>query len=143
MICDSTFWLTEKDAPLLNRNRGYITPDNVKVVVERAKSWVDLVNAKGDLSDLPLDSICDDPATNRIFTLDAERTFRDSANRSTMTDTLCKIWSEVQDYHQGLGFIVAFLLLFFRQTGDYQDCNCSAPLLCQWILQICSGCICS
>jgi len=104
--------LTEKDAPLLNRNRGYITPDNVEDVIERAKKWVDLVNAKGDLSDLPFDSICDDPATNRIFTLDAERTFRDSANRSKMTDTLCKIWSEVQDYHQGLGFIVAFLLLF-------------------------------
>jgi len=115
MIQEAVFWEKEKEAPLLNRNRGYITPDTVDKVVERAKKWVDLAEAKGNNANIVLDALCDDEASNRIFRLDAERTFRDPGNQKKMTETLSTLWDEVRDYHQGLGFVVAFLMLFLTK----------------------------
>lgn len=115
MIRDESFWACELEAPLLNRNAGFITRGSVDKLIDRAQQWRDLVNAKSSNSEISVPewtTRCPDPASQRIFELDAERTFRDSKHRQDLAETLSTIYQETQDYHQGLGFITSFLLLF-------------------------------
>lgn len=113
MIASDDFWTVEAGAPLLDRNAGFVRKENSKEVMERARNLVDLLE-KGAGSDVSVDLIpdCADEAAKRIFVLDAERTFKDSKHREQMISVLQSLWPELQDYHQGLGFLVAFLLLY-------------------------------
>ncbi|ORM41198.1 uncharacterized protein BXIN_0421 [Babesia sp. Xinjiang] len=52
------------------------------------------------------------PDNERIFRLDAERTFISDENRGTLCRNLQEVFAHVGDYHQGEGFVVAFLSLF-------------------------------
>lgn len=116
MIRETTFWDRELEAPLLKRNAGFITPDSVNTVLERARHWIDLSRDRGGDIQLPKWKIkCDDPASQRIFELDAERTFKDPQHRQDFVGALSTVYEETRDYHQGLGFIVAFLLLFLNK----------------------------
>lgn len=115
MIRDETFWTTELEAPLLNRNAGFVTRKSVDTVIERAKQWVDLVSENVDVELPEWKSTCSDPASQRIFELDAERTFNDPQHRQDLISTLSTVYQDIKDYHQGLGFIVAFLLLFLEK----------------------------
>lgn len=113
MIASEQFWETEVDAPLLKRNADFLRKDNAEELLARAKNLVDLVQnaAGGDLS-VRLVPDCKDEGARRIFALDAERTFKCAQHRQQMVTVLESLWPELQDYHQGLGFLVAFLLLF-------------------------------
>ncbi|CDR96550.1 TBC1 DOMAIN FAMILY MEMBER GTPASE-ACTIVATING PROTEIN, putative [Babesia bigemina] len=48
----------------------------------------------------------------RIFRLDAERTFISEENRAVLCRNLTLVFRHVGDYHQGEGFVIAFLSLF-------------------------------
>ncbi|KAK1444953.1 hypothetical protein BgAZ_108590 [Babesia gibsoni] len=54
------------------------------------------------------------PENERIFRLDAERTFATEQYRETFCNTLKKVFEHIGDYHQGEGFVIAFLSLFLE-----------------------------
>merc|ERR1739838_1221509 len=56
----------------------------------------------------------EDEAIKHIFEMDAVRTFASAWARERHKTTLSTIYQFTQDYHQGLGFVVAWLLLFFE-----------------------------
>lgn len=116
MIKNPSFWEKELEAPLLNRNAKFITKESVNKVLERSQLWADLVREKTDAIELPeWKAHSSDPASQRIFELDAERTFRHPEHRRSLVETLATIYEETQDYHQGVGFIASFLLLFLKK----------------------------
>nr|CEL68910.1 TPA: TBC domain containing protein [Neospora caninum Liverpool] len=113
MIGSEDFWRTEADAPLLNRNADFVKQENAQEMIARARKLVDLVES-GAGTDVSIELVpdCGDEGARRIFVLDAERTFKDPKHREQMVSVLQSLWPELQDYHQGLGFLVAFLLLY-------------------------------
>lgn len=117
MIRSASFWKDEAEAPLLNRNAGFVRPEAVDDLVRRAEQWIDLCKVKGDIEFPVWKTSCADEASQRIFKLDAERTFKNTKHRQTLIETLATIYQETQDYHQGMGFIVAFLLLFLEKEA--------------------------
>ncbi|GBE59399.1 GTPase activating GAP, putative [Babesia ovata] len=52
----------------------------------------------------------------RIFRLDAERTFISEEHREVLCRNLKLVFTHVGDYHQGEGFVIAFLSLFLPAT---------------------------
>ncbi|OEH74185.1 TBC domain-containing protein [Cyclospora cayetanensis] len=65
---------------------------------------------------------CEDEAAKRIFALDAERTFKSPECRGKLVEVLSSLWPELGDYHQGLGFVVSFLLLVLPPTDVLRVC---------------------
>eukprot|EP00922_Rhytidocystis_sp_ex-Travisia-forbesii_P019192 GHVS01028445.1.p1 GENE.GHVS01028445.1~~GHVS01028445.1.p1 ORF type:complete len:357 (+),score=80.09 GHVS01028445.1:114-1184(+) len=113
MIGTDHFWEEEAEAPLLNRNAGYLSQDSAAAALDRASQFVSITEGfcrENVHVDLMPD--CHDQAALRIFRLDAERTFKSLHHRGQMVAVLRTLWHEMQDYHQGLGFIVAYLLLY-------------------------------
>ncbi|KAH8738936.1 TBC domain containing protein [Cryptosporidium ryanae] len=138
MIKSPEFWDKESKAPLLKRNANLFSNESKETDehIKRAESWLEValcpnqqVKSINECSNnykclynvnlVPLDQGIEiklldntsDPEINRIFKLDAERTFSDEENRVKMIKVLSTIYQEIKDYHQGLGFVVAFLLL--------------------------------
>lgn len=112
MIENDAFWSKETEAPLLKRNAGFLTRERVPSLLRRADAWASLVEARGPVAIPDWKVTCSDPGSLRIFQLDAERTFKDEQHRCDLVETLCTIFDDIKDYHQGMGFVVAFLLLF-------------------------------
>eukprot|EP00922_Rhytidocystis_sp_ex-Travisia-forbesii_P012350 GHVS01018622.1.p1 GENE.GHVS01018622.1~~GHVS01018622.1.p1 ORF type:complete len:358 (+),score=69.37 GHVS01018622.1:62-1135(+) len=113
MIGTEHFWEEEAEAPLLNRNAGYLSAQSAAEALDRANQFSQLT--EGFCSEVVHVDIlpdCHDEAALRIFRLDAERTFSSQHHRAQMIAVLRTLWHEMQDYHQGLGFIVAYLLLY-------------------------------
>eukprot|EP00922_Rhytidocystis_sp_ex-Travisia-forbesii_P012351 GHVS01018623.1.p2 GENE.GHVS01018623.1~~GHVS01018623.1.p2 ORF type:complete len:360 (+),score=69.09 GHVS01018623.1:62-1141(+) len=113
MIGTEHFWEEEAEAPLLNRNAGYLSAQSAAEALDRANQFSQLT--EGFCSEVVHVDIlpdCHDEAALRIFRLDAERTFSSPHHRTQMIAVLRTLWHEMQDYHQGLGFIVAYLLLY-------------------------------
>lgn len=112
MIQNKNFWTVELDAPLLNRNDGYITCDSVKFVTDKALDWFASVQERGQIPNLKWQTSCEHEESQRIFELDAERTFKYEEHRRDLIETLSTLHHYIKDYHQGMSFIVSFLLLF-------------------------------
>ena len=115
MIKNEEFWEVESGAPLLNRNAGYIQRDNIDALLTRAREWSASVESRGPIVLSEWKTSCPHPESQRIFELDAERTFKATQHRQDLVQTLCTIYHHLHDYHQGMGFIVAFLLLFLNK----------------------------
>jgi len=89
------------------------------VMMSRARGWVDLVDSKGDVDFDMLRAEKVSEEHIRIFRRDAERTYvpkddpevdkRTKARQDKHVENLKLIVSEVKDYHQGLGYVAAFL----------------------------------
>ncbi|GFE52928.1 TBC domain containing protein, putative [Babesia ovis] len=81
-----------------------------------ACSLWDSSNQKATVGDLgkPLYEVT--PDNERIFRLDAERTFILEDNRDILCKNLREVFGHVGDYHQGEGFVVAFLSLYLPTT---------------------------
>lgn len=124
MIETVSFWKEESESPLLNRNAGFLNLESAHEIVHRVTRFPDIVwNHIGKEVHVELQHDCDDEATLRIFRLDAERTFNSSVHRTQMTEVLYTMWHEIGDYHQGLGFVVAFLLLFLPEQDVVNICS--------------------
>jgi hypothetical protein len=120
MFADPSFWEDEKDSPLLARNHGFVTPENAALRIARVQAWPFLVGAQ------PCDPSVADQVTKpdflRIIARDADRTFipkddpeiqkRTAVRQEIHCRNLKVAYHEIQDYHQGLGYIGAFLALF-------------------------------
>eukprot|EP00933_Yihiella_yeosuensis_P000994 TRINITY_DN10156_c0_g1_i1.p1 TRINITY_DN10156_c0_g1~~TRINITY_DN10156_c0_g1_i1.p1 ORF type:complete len:294 (+),score=56.72 TRINITY_DN10156_c0_g1_i1:70-951(+) len=127
MIEDTTFWQDECDSPLLSRGFDVFLDtknEQSNCISDRVRSWPSLLpfNEKVRV-DVSSSSKCS-PEVIRIFERDAERTFiskddpkiqeRTVKRQQKQVDNLKLVYSEVQDYHQGMGYIVAFLQLFLE-----------------------------
>ncbi len=122
MIRTEKFWEDEFDAPLLERNLKFVNRGNQDNMSQRVGGWMDLLDIPGDISIDKLTDVVVSEENLRIFRRDAERTYvpkdeadmekRTKARQDIHVETLKLIVAEVQDYHQGLGYIVAFLNLF-------------------------------
>lgn len=102
-----------------------MTHENEREIISRVNGWKDLLQIDKQEFDFEKLRSTDVSEENiRIFRRDAERTYvsKDSAEVDERTkerqdrhvETLKLIVGEVQDYHQGLGYIVAFLGLFLE-----------------------------
>ncbi|KAL8425792.1 hypothetical protein Efla_004144 [Eimeria flavescens] len=123
MIGSTAFWENEREAPLLNRNADFFRPESADELLQRAQKLLDLLDAKtaGEaIEPQQLRPDCDDPAAQRIFRLDAERTFKTEAFRQQLV--LSSLWPELGDYHQGLGFVASFLLLILPAADVLRLC---------------------
>eukprot|EP00922_Rhytidocystis_sp_ex-Travisia-forbesii_P070583 GHVS01105416.1.p2 GENE.GHVS01105416.1~~GHVS01105416.1.p2 ORF type:complete len:349 (+),score=78.94 GHVS01105416.1:154-1200(+) len=123
MIGTDHFWEEEAEAPLLNRNAGYLSPESTKEALDRASQFQQITEGFCRES-VHVDILpdCHDQAALRIFRLDAERTFKSHHHRNQMVAVLRTLWHEMQDYHQGLGFVVAYLLLYLPPQDVVNIC---------------------
>ena len=123
MIRTPNFWDDEQGAPIIERNFRFVTRDNQEEITARVRGWMDLLSIDDstfDFDKLRATKVSEE--NMRIFRRDAERTYvpkdddeiekRTKARQDTHVENLRLIVAEVQDYHQGLGYIAAFLGLF-------------------------------
>lgn len=123
MLRDPDFWKTEASAPLLTRNAGFVTEQNANSRCDEAKLWLNLIPLS--FKQEVVDDICPEseaestgePEMDRIFYQDAVRTFTDETLRLKEVAVLNAVYKSIHNYHQGLGFVVSFLRLFF----DHND----------------------
>jgi hypothetical protein len=131
MIQDPTFWDDEanpnnfkESSPLLSRGfRGYCE-ERTEDLLRRVHSWVDLLQAR----DIKVNSAAAKQGVEerylRIFERDADRTWiqksdpaiqaRTNKRHAAQIECLKVAFSEVQDYNQSLGYVVALLQLFLE-----------------------------
>jgi Rab-GTPase-TBC domain len=125
MLATPQFWHDENDSPLLARNFHFVKKENVVEMTARVASWADL--CKGYLEvEIEEDQYkkCDSEEFLRIFRKDAERTYvpkhdpeqheRTLTRHEAHINILRTVVAEVKDYHQGMGYIAAFLGLFLE-----------------------------
>eukprot|EP00915_Cephaloidophora_sp_WS-2016_P005457 GHVH01007258.1.p1 GENE.GHVH01007258.1~~GHVH01007258.1.p1 ORF type:complete len:313 (+),score=52.48 GHVH01007258.1:112-1050(+) len=121
MIRDPLFWETDARSPatcLFDRNHNFLTEENAEERIQQARLWLLSLRNRFDVQvEENMISTVDDEAIAHIFEMDAIRTFVSPQTKEKHTRTLSTIYQFTQDYHQGLGFIVAWLLLFF-QPGE-------------------------
>lgn len=128
MIRSEEFWEDENGAPILERNFKFVTHENAGDITARVRGWMDLLHIDDSTFDFEKLRKADVSEENmRIFRRDAERTYvpkdeedvqkRTKDRQDKHVDNLRLIVAEVQDYHQGLGYIAAFLGLFL-ETED-------------------------
>jgi len=114
MLQSPKFWKAEAEAPLMTKNRGFLSADNTSQILERTAKWNSLIKKtqEQDLSSIPtLDQLKDVEKPQRIFVKDAERTFFDDEHRKNLIKVHTLVNSKFGDYHQGLGYVTSFLLL--------------------------------
>jgi len=116
-LIDDTFWFEEANGALLSRNFGYLKPNAMEALREKFKQLVDLVPVKVDV-DPAQSHQCTDEASLRIYQRDADRTFDVEWRKKEFIDALKLCWVYGgRDYQQGLGYIVAFLMLFLDKVS--------------------------
>lgn len=105
-----------------NRNYKFVSLENSEVMIGRVRAWLDIVDSKEevDLAKLREEKVSEEHM--RIFQRDADRTFvpkddpqvdkRTKVRQDAHVENLRQIVGEVKDYHQGLGYVAAFLSLF-------------------------------
>lgn len=94
MIGSPDFWEKEKDAPLLNRNDDFFRPESADELLKRAQKLLELLDERNGQSCVEPQELrpdCDDPAAQRIFSLDAERTFRSPESRKKLVEASSSI----------------------------------------------------
>lgn len=121
MIAEQKFWDEEGKAAILTLNAEFVRHDNANELIDRVRSWIDLVEKNGK-RDITMVSECPDPSSDRIFKLDAVRTFCKEDRRAEMVTTLASIWHEMRDYSQGMGYLVAFLSMFLKPEEIVRIC---------------------
>ena len=101
-------------APILNRCAGFLGPAHspqTAAALARAAGWPALCGA--DVG-APLPAVAPVPEA-RILAADAERTFKTAAVRARMVALLTAVADG--DYHQGLGYVAAFLALLLPRPA--------------------------
>ena len=125
MFSTPQFWHDENDSPLLARNFNFVDKDNLDELIKRVESWADLCTGFQDIALKDNQhELCKDEQFLRIFRKDAERTYVPKHDPEQHKRTLERhdmhiyilrtVVSEVNDYHQGMGYIAAFLGLFLE-----------------------------
>eukprot|EP01111_Echinosteliopsis_oligospora_P019484 TRINITY_DN945_c0_g1_i2.p1 TRINITY_DN945_c0_g1~~TRINITY_DN945_c0_g1_i2.p1 ORF type:complete len:399 (-),score=109.16 TRINITY_DN945_c0_g1_i2:45-1241(-) len=114
MIRTPTFWQTEKDAPLLTLNKGYLEAQGDDIFT-RVASWPGKAGLDTSSSSIKLIHV-DKP--DRILIADAERTFKSQQHRDDFVKLTAHLHSSFNDYAQGLGYVSSFLSLTMNTTDE-------------------------
>jgi tetratricopeptide (TPR) repeat protein len=93
----------EKNAGILHRAEQWVE------ICHEAKRWLNILDGGGDG---PVSQAL--PEGTRILEADAERTFKNELLRQDMVHMLSRVADG--DYHQGLGYLAAFLRLLLPET---------------------------
>lgn len=140
MMINSKFWEEERKSSLFNRS-GLHSLDELLSLRSKVEALLgdkeskndddfitsiinyitSLMNACNIWTTTPSSAALPQPASprfevteenERIFRLDAERTFISEEHREMLCQNLKLVFSHVGDYHQGEGFVIAFLSLY-------------------------------
>lgn len=111
MLRADTFWGYEKEAPLLKLNRGYLQAQG-DPLLSRVGSWLALAGLPSHEAVVFVDVKNPD----RIYVADAERTFRNDANRAKFVQLLAHLANKFGDYAQGMSYVASFLSLFLSES---------------------------
>eukprot|EP00762_Andalucia_godoyi_P000285 ANDGO_03239.mRNA.1 hypothetical protein len=112
MFRDPSFWKTENEhpvIPLIESSFSLSEPENAELtrqIGDRILARVPSVASVMGTVDLPAPS-----EFERIFEMDAERTFREVGRRNLLAGILSRHKKKHGDYHQGLSYIASSLLL--------------------------------
>jgi hypothetical protein len=123
MIRTPHFFEDERDAPLLARNYRFVTVETSDAVTARVRALRDLL-PRQDTQEKSAGKTTDEEML-RIFRKDAERTYVEKSHNKEMqertlerqnrhVEILARVVNIVGDYHQGMGYIAAFLGLFLE-----------------------------
>lgn len=115
MLHTDTFWNTEKDAPLLILNKGFLQKQG-DALFSRTSKWPALSSAPS----MDNVKIAEPVNVDRILVADAERTFRSAQNRATFVKLLDHFHKGFGDYHQGLSYVASFLSLTLAEPEVVQ-----------------------
>eukprot|EP01053_Blabericola_migrator_P008821 Blabericola_migrator_1__8820@NODE_465_length_8250_cov_107_590737_g363_i0_p4_GENE_NODE_465_length_8250_cov_107_590737_g363_i0NODE_465_length_8250_cov_107_590737_g363_i0_p4_ORF_typecomplete_len322_score70_01RabGAPTBC/PF00566_18/1_5e18_NODE_465_length_8250_cov_107_590737_g363_i072478212 len=119
MLRNPAFWDKENGSPLMSRNAGFVAKGDVEAQCQRVQTLLDLIPVpiKEGFREAASKSYetSGNEEMDRLFYQDAVRTFSDEEFRKQEVACLNTVYHVIQDYHQGLGFIVAFLLLFLER----------------------------
>lgn len=127
MLRSENFWKLESQALILGRNCGFLRSDmpasQLDSLFDRAEQW--LADAEVDLDGpCPVPhleaSISDSKSVTEILVKDALRTFSSQEFQSEYLSALVSLHNVFGDYHQGLGFITAVLLLVMSKDRVYR-----------------------
>lgn len=127
-FADDPFFLRDEErSPLLARLLSPRGTSQVQIMRNCALRIQRLLKILPDPGDISVEADCNDREFMKIIICDAERTFclkedplanqRTKKRQAAMCETLKLVHSDVKDYHQGLGYIVAFLHTFLG-TSD-------------------------
>jgi Rab-GTPase-TBC domain len=125
MFRSPCFLEDEHSSPLLARNFHFVKEETLSQIIQRVESWKDLISNYHDIELLDHNQ-CNEEQFLRIFRKDAERTYvlkehdKDANDRTLLRHTshikiLQFAVAEIKDYHQGMGYIAAFLGLFLSE----------------------------
>jgi len=90
-----------------------VTEKTFETYQTRVRSWPSLLKVVDTVVDTS--QVCVDEDLLRIFTRDAERTVEDPARRCAYINALSLVHRKFGDYHQGGGYICAFLSIFLSR----------------------------
>eukprot|EP00397_Hematodinium_sp_SG-2012_P018622 GEMP01019083.1.p1 GENE.GEMP01019083.1~~GEMP01019083.1.p1 ORF type:complete len:380 (+),score=105.22 GEMP01019083.1:171-1310(+) len=109
LVNDGSFWSTEASSALMSRN-DCVNSKTFGTYQRRVRSWLHILK----IEDTPVDAsrLSVDASAERIFTRDAERTVESPARRIEYIKALSLVYQKVGDYHQGQGYICAFMSMF-------------------------------
>ncbi|EFA83008.1 RabGAP/TBC domain-containing protein [Heterostelium album PN500] len=108
MLRLENFWEDECQQPLLRLDRGFIKEEGVDKIIERMGKWRELIGIK-DSEITPVVYGTEEP--QRIFVLDAERTFQNIDSKAKLVRILNYLNKQFGDYQQGLSYVASFLML--------------------------------
>jgi len=108
-VLRENFWTDELQAPLLDRNCGFLNDGQCAEICERATQFASFCDLTNGVPEHTQDK--DIASLERIFAADAERTFKSDSLRKDMVKILQRLGRHYGDYHQGMGYVTSFLCL--------------------------------
>lgn len=116
---EPSFWSVEADAPVFNKNRGYITKStSVDALEAKLNGWLkDAGVSQADVEEHRAafakfrKEYVPPKVAKHIFAMDADRAFRGPEHKALFILVITYLELQFKDYHQGLGLISAVLLL--------------------------------
>lgn len=108
-LSEESFWEEEGGSALLQTNTHAFVSGHATELVQRVQGWAALCGASD--KDVPEFEVDVDAATH-VFKMDADRTFKSPARRRRFIRVLLLAQKRHGDYHQAMGFVISFLMLF-------------------------------
>ncbi|EZG57275.1 TBC domain protein [Gregarina niphandrodes] len=124
LVLRPTFWEEEEKSLILIRNHGYVTKDNAEKRCDEFRVLLELIPEEFTAEDtMPEKASMTREEAHRIFLEDAKRTFASVVSQKIEVACMEKVYEQLGDYHQGLCFIVSFLLLFLEPDEVLKICH--------------------
>jgi len=108
MLREANFWNSERSAPILNLNQGFLQSQG-EAIFTKVTPWLAMVGCDKD-KEFELHHV-DEP--KRLIMMDAIRTFVDKAHQQQLINVLSCCANQLKSYHQALSYVTGFLLLVF------------------------------